>query len=108
MTAAPELVTYGNVTGKIYYTTLTIGDAVDLIEQASATLDQAVLIFPYFDSTEASLVALDPATGAETALYAGDGYAYARIREAAAAYQVKWTRADYYRVLVAATGVALP
>ena len=31
-----------------------------------------------------------------------------RIREAAAAHQVKWTRADYYRVLVAATGVALP
>ena len=31
-----------------------------------------------------------------------------RIREAAAAYQVKWTRADYYRVLVASTGVALP
>jgi predicted oxidoreductase len=31
-----------------------------------------------------------------------------RIREAAAAYQVEWTRADWYRVLVAARGVALP
>jgi predicted oxidoreductase len=31
-----------------------------------------------------------------------------RIREAAAAYQVEWTRADWYRVLVASRGVALP
>jgi len=31
-----------------------------------------------------------------------------RIREAAAAYQVEWTRADWYRVLVASSGVALP
>ncbi|MBK7904711.1 MAG: aldo/keto reductase [Proteobacteria bacterium] len=31
-----------------------------------------------------------------------------RIREAAAAHQVEWTRADWYRVLVATTGVALP
>jgi predicted oxidoreductase len=31
-----------------------------------------------------------------------------RVREAAAACQVKWTRADWYRVLVASRGVALP
>ena len=31
-----------------------------------------------------------------------------RIREAAAAYQVEWTRADWYRVLVASRGIALP
>jgi predicted oxidoreductase len=31
-----------------------------------------------------------------------------RISEAAAAYQVEWTRADWYRVLVASRGVALP
>jgi len=31
-----------------------------------------------------------------------------RIREAAAAYQVEWTRADWYRVLVASRGAALP
>ncbi len=31
-----------------------------------------------------------------------------RIREAADAYQVVWSRADWYRVLVAARGVALP
>lgn len=31
-----------------------------------------------------------------------------RIREAAAAYQVEWTRADWYRVLVASRGTALP
>ena len=31
-----------------------------------------------------------------------------RISEAAAAYQVGWTRADWYRVLVASRGVALP
>jgi predicted oxidoreductase len=31
-----------------------------------------------------------------------------RIREAAAACQVEWTRADWYRVLVASRGVALP
>ena len=31
-----------------------------------------------------------------------------RIRAAAAAYQVEWTRADWYRVLVASRGVALP
>ena len=31
-----------------------------------------------------------------------------RIREAAAAYQVKWTRADWYRVLAASRGIALP
>lgn len=32
----------------------------------------------------------------------------ARIAEAADAYKVKWTRADWYSVLVAARGVALP
>jgi predicted oxidoreductase len=32
----------------------------------------------------------------------------ARIREAAAACQVEWTRADWYRVLVASRGIALP
>jgi aryl-alcohol dehydrogenase-like predicted oxidoreductase len=31
-----------------------------------------------------------------------------RVRDAAAAYQVEWTRADWYRVLVASRGVALP
>ncbi len=31
-----------------------------------------------------------------------------RIREAAAAYRVQWSRADWYRVLVAARGAALP
>ena len=31
-----------------------------------------------------------------------------RIREAAAAYQVEWPRADWYRVLVASRGAALP
>jgi len=31
-----------------------------------------------------------------------------RIREAADAYRVVWTRADWYRVLVAARGIALP
>ena len=31
-----------------------------------------------------------------------------RIREAADAYQVAWTRADWYRVMVAARGAALP
>jgi predicted oxidoreductase len=31
-----------------------------------------------------------------------------RIRAAAAAHKVAWTRADWYRVLVAARGVALP
>jgi hypothetical protein len=69
------------VTGIIYYTTLEITDSVDLIEQAAATLDQEVLIFPFFDSTTASLIALDPATGEETVLHSGDGYAYARVTE---------------------------
>lgn len=31
-----------------------------------------------------------------------------RIREAADAYKVRWTRADWYRVLVATRGAALP
>jgi predicted oxidoreductase len=31
-----------------------------------------------------------------------------RVREAADAYKVRWTRADWYRVLVAARGAALP
>lgn len=31
-----------------------------------------------------------------------------RIRAGAAAYQVEWTRADWYRVLVASRGIALP
>jgi hypothetical protein len=74
-------VAYGRITGKIYYTTLEITGGVDLIEQASATLDQSILIFPYFDTTVATLVALDPATGAESELFADDAYAYARIHE---------------------------
>ena len=81
--AAPELVAFGKVSGTIYYTTLEIIGAADLVEQASATLDPSVMIFPYFDTTEATLIALNPATGEETTLVANDGYAYARILEAA-------------------------
>jgi hypothetical protein len=79
--APPEMVVFGNESGTIYYTTFEIVDSVDLIESASATLDPSVLIFPYFDVTNAQLFSLDPATGTEQLLYAADGYAYARMQE---------------------------
>ena len=80
---APELIFYGKLTGTIYYTTLEITDRVDLIEQASAWMDPAINVFPYFDLTNASIIALDPNTGAETLLYADDttAYAYAQVAE---------------------------
>ena len=81
--AAPEMVFFGKMTGTIYYTTLEVTGGVDLVEQASAWLDQSIAIYPYFDITIPRLIALDPATGEETELYSGDGYAYARVKELA-------------------------
>lgn len=80
--AAPELVTYGQVSGNIYYTTLEITGDAELMAQMGA-LDPSIQIQPFFDTTLASFVELDPATGEETELYAGDGYAYARMQETA-------------------------
>ena len=79
--AAPEMVVYGQVTGSIYYTTLEYVGDTTLIEQMGS-LDPAILIQPFFDTTRAALIKLDPA-GVETELYGGDGYAYARITETA-------------------------
>jgi hypothetical protein len=80
--AAPEIVTYGQVSGNIYYTTLEITADAELMAQMG-TLDPRIQIQPFFDTTFASLMKLDPATGEETELYAGDGYAYARMQETA-------------------------
>jgi hypothetical protein len=80
--AAPEMVVYGQVTGSIYYTTLEYVGDTTLIEQMGS-MDPAILIQPFFDTTLAALVKLDLATGIETELYGGDGYAYARITETA-------------------------
>lgn len=82
-TSAPELVFYGKQTGTIYYTTLEIVDRIDLVEQASQWMDQSINVYPSFDVTQASVVALDPNTGAETVLYANDAtaYAYAHVTE---------------------------
>lgn len=77
----PELVFYDKVTGTLYYTTLEITGGIDLVEEASTTLDPSIMIFPYFDTTEASLNALVVETGEESELYSGDGYAYARVHE---------------------------
>ncbi len=79
----PELVFYGKATGTVYYTTLENTGFTDLVEQLSATLDESIMIFPNFDTTYASLVKLEYATGQETDLYAGDGYAYSRVADTA-------------------------
>jgi hypothetical protein len=80
-TSAPELVFYGKETGTIYYTTLEITGGTDLVEQAAETLDESILIYPYFDQTVPGLIALDPTSGEETELDGNDGYAYARVAE---------------------------
>jgi hypothetical protein len=76
----PELVFVGQSTGSLYYTTLEVTGSTDAVDQA-AQLDAEVLLQPYFDFTAPGLYIVDPATGAERELHAGDAYAYARVVE---------------------------
>ena len=79
---APELVFFGQQSGNLYYTTLTITGTAELVDTV-ATLDPQIFVSPYFDFTQAELRKIDLATSAETVLTAGHGYAYARATEGA-------------------------
>lgn len=77
-----ELVFFGQQSGNLYYTTLTITDTKEMVD-ALANLDPQILVSPYFDFTQPELRKLDLASTTETVLTAEHGYAYARVTEGA-------------------------
>lgn len=78
-----ELVFFGQQSGNLYYTTLTITDTKEMVD-VLANLDPQIIVSPYFDFTQPELRKLDLTTTAETVLTAEQGYAYARVTEGAA------------------------
>jgi hypothetical protein len=78
--AVPELVFYGQMTNDLFYTTLTVTGTADLFNGFSE-LQQSIPVSPYFEFTQPALRSL-PLLASETLLWAGDGYAYARVQEA--------------------------
>ena len=77
-----ELVFFGQQSGKVYYTTLTITGTQELVD-VLANLDPQLFVSPYFDFTQPELRKLDLASTAEAVLTAEHGYAYARVTEGA-------------------------
>lgn len=77
-----ELVFFGQQSGNLYYTTLTITDTKEMVD-ALANLDPQILVSPYFDFTQPELRKLDLASTTETVLGGEHGYAYARVTEGA-------------------------
>ena len=78
---APELVTYGQVTDDIFYTTLVVTGTADLFDGFSEQ-QQSIPVSPYFEFTQPGLRTLD-LSGNETMVWAGSGYAYARMQQGA-------------------------
>lgn len=77
-----ELVFFGQQSGNLYYTTLTITDTKEMVD-VLANLDPQIFVSPYFDFTQPELRKLDLASTTETVLTAEHGYAYARVTEGA-------------------------
>jgi hypothetical protein len=78
---APELAFYGQVTGDLYFTTLTVTGKADLFDEWSVA-QQSIPVSPYFEFTQPGLYTFSLSATGETLLWAGDGYAYARIQQA--------------------------
>jgi hypothetical protein len=78
--AAPELAFYGQVTDDLFYTTLTVTGTADLFDGLSER-QQSIPISPYFEFTQPGLHSLRRAAS-ESLLWAGGGYAYARVQQA--------------------------
>ncbi len=78
---APELVTYGQVTDDIFYTTLVVTGTADLFDGFSEQR-QRIPVSPYFEFTQPGLRTLN-LSGKETMVWTDDAYAYARLQQAA-------------------------
>lgn len=79
--AAPELAFYSQATDAIFYTTLVVTGTADLFDGFSEA-QQSIPVSPYFEFTQPGLHRLD-LSGKETMVWAGAGYAYARMQQGA-------------------------